>query len=187
MPRWRFRVLPAAVLPDGFWSPDADFEKFQSFQIWVWNRGRGNLKKKVSMPFWSEYEGELPCDDGSYKLVKRLRFSTFLVTTHRFTWKSLCFWIFRAIRDPGWPYQFRAAKKKHWNTLSFWSILAAEFVASKAEFVTGCFVCTGSEFFPKHSVSRRREASFQLQEIRGGLPGGQGRSGHTSLEPKRCT
>ena len=56
--------------------------------------------------------------------------------------------------------------------------MAAEFVASKAEFVTGCFVCTGSEIFPKHSVSRRREARFQLQEIKGGPPGGRARSGH---------
>ena len=45
-PRWRFRVLHSAVLTDGFWSPDADFEKFHFFQIWVWNRGPGILKKK---------------------------------------------------------------------------------------------------------------------------------------------
>ena len=56
---------------------------------------------------------------------------------------------------------------------------AAQFVASKAEFVSRGFVCTGSEFIPKHSVSRRREESFQLQEIRRGPLGGQARSGHT--------
>ena len=32
------------------------------------------MKKKVSMQFCSEYEGELSCDDGSHKVVKRLGF-----------------------------------------------------------------------------------------------------------------
>ena len=66
---------------------------------------------------------------------------------------------------------------KNIELLSFF--LAAQFVASKAEFVSRGFVCTGSEFIPKHSVSRRREESFQLQEIRRGPLGGQARSGHT--------
>ena len=57
--------------------------------------------------------------------------------------------------------------------------MAAKIVASKAEFVGRGFVCTGSEFFTKHSVSRRQEAHFQLQEIRRGPLGGQARSGHT--------
>ena len=57
--------------------------------------------------------------------------------------------------------------------------MAAQFVASKAEFVSRGFVGTGSEFIPKHSVSRRREERFQLQEIRRGPLGGQARSGHT--------
>ena len=64
--------------------------------------------------------------------------------------------------------------------------MAAKFVASKAEFVRRGFVCTGSEFIPKHNVSRRREESFQLQEIRGGPPGGRGRSGHTRTWAKRA-
>ena len=38
--------------------------------------------------------------------------------------KSWCFWLLKAIRDPGWPHQFRAAKKnikKHWVfELYFW-------------------------------------------------------------------
>ena len=57
--------------------------------------------------------------------------------------------------------------------------LAAQFVASRAAFVSRGFLCTGSKFIPKHSVSRRREESFQLQEIRRGPLGGQARSGHT--------
>ena len=38
--------------------------------------------------------------------------------------KSWCFWVLKAIRDPGWPHQFRAAKKnieKPWVfELYFW-------------------------------------------------------------------
>ena len=38
--------------------------------------------------------------------------------------KSWCFWVWKAIRDPGWPHQFRAAKKnieKPWVfELYFW-------------------------------------------------------------------
>ena len=87
---------------------------------------------------------------------------------------------FKGHSGPWMTTSISSSQKKHWKTLSFWTLfLAAEFVASKAEFVTGCFVCTGSEFFPKHSVSRRREESFQLQEIRRGPLGGQARSGHT--------
>ena len=41
-------------------------------------------------------------------------------------------------------------------------------------------------FFAKHTVSRRREDSFQLQEIRGGPHGGQGRSGHIGPRIKRA-
>ena len=158
------------------------------FQIWVWNRGPGNLKKKVSMPFWSEYEGKLPCDDGSQNYEKTLSFLDFLIKTCCFTYGKLMFVSFKGHSGPWMTTSISSSPKKHRKTLSFWTLfLAAEFVASKAEFVTGCFVCTGSEFFPKHSVLRRREASFQLQEIRGGPPGGQGHSGHTSLGPKRCT
>ena len=64
--------------------------------------------------------------------------------------------------------------------------LPPKFVTRKAEFRSRRFVCTGSDFSPKHSVSRRREESFQLQEIRGGPPGGQGPSGHICPRAKRA-
>ena len=61
-----------------------------------------------------------------------------------------------------------------------------EFVTRKAEFRSRRFVWTKSKVFPKHSVSRRREDSFQLQEIRDGPPDGRGRSGHTCPWAKRA-
>ena len=64
--------------------------------------------------------------------------------------------------------------------------LPPKLVTRKAEFRSRRFVCTGSELFPKHSVSRRREERFQLQEIRGDPPGGRGRSGHTCPPAKRA-
>ena len=85
MLRWRFRVLPVAVLPDGFWSPDADFEKFHFFPNLGLKSGAWKFEKKVSMPFWSEYEGELPCDDGSQNYEKTLSFLDFLIKTCCFT------------------------------------------------------------------------------------------------------
>ena len=44
----------------------------------------------------------------------------------------------------------------------------------------------GKGVFSKDSVSRRREASFFQQEIRGGPLGGQGRSGHIFPRVKRA-
>ena len=52
-------------------------------------------------------------------------------------------------------------------------------MASKGELRSRRFVCTGSKFLSKHSVSPRREESFQLQEIKDGPPGGWAPSGHT--------
>ena len=63
--------------------------------------------------------------------------------------------------------------------IEFLIFLPPKFMTRKGEFRSRRFVCTGSELFPKHSVSRRREERFQLQESRGGPPGGRGRSGHT--------
>ena len=85
--------------------------------------------------------------------------------------------VFRFLEPPGGPDDHMKSgwPKKGLKNFAFLILfLAAESVASKAEFRSRRFVCTGSEFFPKHIVLPAREDSFQLQEIIGGPPGGHG-------------
>ena len=71
------RVSPLGVSPFAWMQSPADPEAKPIFPNLGLKSGAWKFEKKVSMPFWSEYEGELPCDDGSYKLVKRLGFFNF--------------------------------------------------------------------------------------------------------------
>ena len=140
------------------------------------------VERSILVRIWRQ----LPSHIMFQKVWKSIEFSWFSCENVSFYLVKLMFFVFRSHRGSQMITWNSAGQKKRWKTLRFWYIfLAARAVACKVELRSRRFVCTGSEFFPKHSVSSRREASFQLQKIRGGPPHGRGRSGHICSWAKR--
>ena len=116
------RVSPLGVSPFAWMQSPADPE---AKPIWIWiGIEKLAFSKRNSSQSVTNIKGGGLGRMGPKTMKKHWVFLIFSSKHVVLLRKSWCFWVLKAIRDPGWPHQFRAAKKiieKPWVfELYFW-------------------------------------------------------------------